>query len=114
MKSEDKVQQQIFIWYTNNYCLKHHVPRCNIYSIPNDSSNAIEQMRKVSTGLQRGVADLEMWHGVNTYYIEIKTDKGVQSQFQKDWQIRCEDSGRVYVLIRSLEDFKIFIKKLVY
>jgi hypothetical protein len=45
-KSEDKIQQEAFIWFTNNYCLKHHEPRLLMFSVPNDSESVTEQMRK--------------------------------------------------------------------
>ena len=38
--------------------------------------------------------------------IELKTDKGKQSNEQKEWQSMIESQGFDYYIIRSLEEFK--------
>ena len=109
MKSEDKIQQEIVMWYRNNYCLKKHDPRNLIFSVPNDSKDAKEQMRKIATGLFSGVSDLIMIHFGNVYFIEVKTDVGRQSDKQKDFQKTIELQGFKYHLVRSLEEFQKII-----
>jgi hypothetical protein len=109
MKTEDKIQQEIVMWYRNTYCLKHHNPRNIIFSVPNDSKNAVEQMRKIATGLYAGVSDLIMIHFGQVYFIELKTDTGKQSEKQKDFQTIVENQGFKYYLIRSLKDFQKII-----
>jgi hypothetical protein len=106
MKSEDKIQQEIVMWYRNTYCLIHHNPRNIIFSVPNDSKDAKEQMRKKATGLFPGVSDLIMIHFGNMYFIEVKTDVGRQSDKQKEFQTIVENQGFKYYLIKSLEKFK--------
>jgi hypothetical protein len=105
-KSEDAIQQEIVMWYRNNYCLKKHDPRNLIFSVPNDSKDAKEQMRKIATGLFSGVSDLIMIHFGNVYFIEVKTDVGRQSDKQKEFQTLVENQGFKYYLIKSLEKFK--------
>jgi hypothetical protein len=112
MKSEDKIQQEIVMWYRNTYCLKHHNPRNIIFSVPNDSKNAVEQMRKIATGLYAGVSDLIMIHFGKVYFIELKTEIGKQSEKQKDFQTIVENQGFKYYLIRSLKEFKESIVEL--
>jgi hypothetical protein len=109
MKTEDKIQQEIVMWYRNTYCLKHHNPRNIIFSVPNDSKNAVEQMRKIATGLYAGVSDLIMIHFGQVYFIELKTDTGKQSEKQKDFQLIVENQGFKYYLIRSLKEFQKII-----
>jgi len=106
MKSEDKLQQEIVMWYRNNYCLKKHYPRNLIFSVPNDSKDAKEQMRKKATGLYAGVSDLICIHFGKVLFIEVKTDVGIQSPRQKDFQNIVENQGFKYYLIKSLEKFK--------
>lgn len=106
MKSEDKIQQEIVMWYRNNYCLKKHDPRNLIFSVPNDSKDAKEQMRKIATGLFSGVSDLIVIHFGVVFFIEVKTEKGIQSEKQKEFQNIVENQGFNYYLIRSLEEFK--------
>lgn len=112
MKTEDKVQQEIVMWYRNTYCLKHHNPRNIIFSVPNDSKNAVEQMRKIATGLYAGVSDLIMIHFGQVYFIELKTDTGKQSEKQKDFQLIVENQGFKYYLIRSLKEFQKIITEM--
>lgn len=37
-------------------------------------------------------------------WIECKSERGVQSPAQKDWQIKAEKHGDIYILARKLED----------
>ena len=111
MKTENKLQQEIIMYYRNNYCLKHHEPRHAIFSVPNDSKDAKEQMRKIATGLMSGVSDLIILRPNETIFCEVKTDFGKQSEKQKDFQSLVENLGFKYILVRSLDDFK---NKLLY
>ena len=109
--TENLIQQQIVIWYNNNFCLKNHNPRQCIFSVPNDSINAIETKRKVNTGLLAGVSDLIVLHNGETIFIEVKTLTGKQSEKQKDFEKIVSLQGFKYYLVRSLEEFKhIFLK----
>ncbi len=42
-------------------------------------------------------------------FIEVKTEKGIQSELQKFRQKEVEQLGYKYYLIRSIEEFKIFL-----
>ena len=112
MKTENKIQQEIIIWFRNNFCLKNNDPRSAIFSVPNDSKDAKEQMRKIATGLMAGVSDLICIHKGKVLFIECKDEKGRQSDKQKDFQSIVESQGFEYYLVRSLENFKIIIEKL--
>lgn len=109
MKTEDKIQQEIVMWYRNTYCLKHHNPRNIIFSVPNDSKDAKEQMRKIATGLFSGVSDLIVIHFGKILFIEIKTEVGKQSDKQKDFENIVLSHNFQYYLIRSLDEFKKMI-----
>jgi hypothetical protein len=106
MKTENKTQQEILMFYRNNFCLKHHNPRHIIFSVPNDSKDAKEQMRKIATGLMAGVSDLIICKPNEIIFCEVKTDVGRQSDKQKSFQEQVEALGFRYILVRSLEDFK--------
>jgi len=45
------------------------------------------------------------------YGIECKSAKGKQTEDQRLWQIRFEDAGGVYILVRSLDDLIRQLKK---
>lgn len=106
--TENNLQQEIFLWYNNNYCLKSHKPRGIIFSIPNGGTrNVREAMTLKATGLLKGASDLVViFPNGKLCFIELKTDKGVQSDFQKDFESRVKLLGFDYYLIRSLNEFK--------
>jgi hypothetical protein len=110
--SEDKLQQDCFVWFSNTYCLKNHNPRGLIFSIPNGSSRDIREAVKLkATGLTKGASDLiVIAPNGKLMFIELKTDKGVQSEYQKEFEKRVTALGYEYHLIRSLEDFKMLIE----
>ena len=109
--TESKIQQEITVFFRNNYCLKFHDPRCAIFSVPNERSNVKEQMRMIATGLMSGVSDLICVLPNKVLFIEVKDAKGRQSPKQKEFQKTVELLGFEYHLVRSLEDFQEIIQK---
>jgi hypothetical protein len=106
--SEDYIQNQIVIWFTNNYCLPKHNPRWIIFSVPNGGlRNKKEAKRLKDTGLLPGVSDLIVVGPNQTVFFEVKRPGKTQSPEQIDFQSRVEALGFKYILVRSLEDFKI-------
>lgn len=109
IKTENKIQQEIVIHVNNKYCLKHNKPRFLLFSVPNDSINAIETKRKVNTGLLRGASDLILLMPNIALFLEVKTDTGHQSAEQRDFQLRVEELGFKYHVVRSVEDVEKII-----
>lgn len=108
--SEDKIQQDIVIWFNNNYCLKHHAPRCSIFSVPNGGTrNKLEAIKLKSTGMKAGVSDLIVVMPEIVLFVEVKTETGKQSDKQKEFEIIISKLGFKYYLVRSLDEFKIII-----
>ena len=112
-KTEAKIQSEIYCWFNNNFCLKFHNPRYCIFSVPNDTQNKEETMRKLATGLKSGVSDLIVLFPDRAIFCEVKTPTGVQSETQKDFQEQVEKLGFEYILVRSLLDFQNKINKLL-
>lgn len=110
-KTESKIQSEICCWFRNNYCLNHHDPKCLIFSVPNDGKNMMEQMRKKSTGLLAGASDLIVVLPNRIIFVEVKDEKGTQQPNQKQFQSDIEKLGFEYILVRSLDEFKISINK---
>jgi hypothetical protein len=108
-KSEGKIQQEIVMWFNNNYCLKTHNPRCSIFSVPNEGRNVREQIYKKTLGMKTGVSDLIVLMPERCVFVEVKTEIGKQSDKQKDFQNLVENIGFEYYVIRCLEDFKKII-----
>lgn len=109
MKSESAVQQEIVVFFRNNYCLKNSNPRCAIFSVPNERSNVKEQMRMIATGLMAGVSDIIVVMPNKVLFVEVKDSKGTQKPKQKDFQAIIEALGFEYHLVRSLDDFKAIL-----
>ena len=108
MKNENNLQAEIYKWFNNNYCLKSHNFRALIFSIPNGGTRNIrEAMTFKATGLLKGASDLVViFPNGKLCFVELKTDKGIQSSEQKDFECRVSSLGYEYHLIRSLEEFK--------
>ena len=110
MKTESKIQQEIVIWYNNNYCLKNHSPQHTIFSVPNESKSKKETLQKMAIGMRAGVSDLIILQPNKTIFVEVKTEIGKQSPKQKEFENIVKNLGFEYYLVRSLEEFKkIFI-----
>jgi hypothetical protein len=110
MYSEDSLQSEIVKWFNNNYCLKHHSPRCCIFSVPNGGfRNKIEAIKMCATGLKAGVSDLIVLLPNRAVFIELKIEKGIQSPVQKDFEQIVTNLGFEYFLVRSLDEFKKII-----
>lgn len=100
-KLESKIQQEIVIWFNNNYCLKHHDPREIIFSVPNEN-----QQRLISSGVLAGVSDLIFTLRGKIYFCEVKRPGKLQRPKQIDFQERVEALGYEYFLVYSLADFQ--------
>ncbi len=107
-ETENNLQQEIFLFFHNNYCLKNNINRGLIFSIPNGGyRNVREAMTFKATGLLKGASDLVViFPNGKLCFVELKIAKGVQSAEQKDFECRVSSLGYEYHLIRSLEEFK--------
>lgn len=77
-----------------------------------DSSPMIGARRRAE-GIVRGVSDLILLlprKGYHALCIEMKTESGYQSSFQKNWQSIVESNGYKYVVCRSAEQFRNELK----
>lgn len=112
-ETENNLQQSIFLWYHNTYCLKNMTNRGLLMSIPNGGTRNIrEAMTFKATGLLKGASDLiVIFPNGKLCFVELKTDKGVQSAEQKDFECRVSSLGYEYHLIRSLDEFKLLTLK---
>mgnify|MGYP000373657708 CR=1 FL=1 len=105
MKTESKIQQEIVMWYRNNFCLKHHNPRHAIFSVPNERKDKFETFKLKGTGLMSGVSDLIIVEPDRVVFVEVKTETGGQSERQQDFESIITAMGYKYLLVRSKEDF---------
>ena len=110
MKSEAKVQQEMVVWFRNNYQRKG-VDKGIIFSVPNERAGGFIAMKDLLlTGLLSGVSDLIVVLKGKVIFVEVKNDVGKQSEKQIKFQQQVENLGFKYYLVRNLEDFKKCIK----
>lgn len=80
-----------------------------LFDVPNGGArNKATAGRLKAEGVKAGVADLLMLKANKHYHglcIEMKTQKGRQSEAQKEWQRNIEREGYKYIICRSLEEF---------
>lgn len=109
MKSESKLQQEAFIWFSNNYPDLRGLLYHNYNNPPNARTGAMLK----SMGLVKGVADMTFLYHGQVFFIELKNEKGYQTPKQKDWQNLVTKHGFKYVIIKNIEDFKCFILSII-
>jgi hypothetical protein len=110
---EAVIQQTVVKEFTNQFCLKQHEPRLIIHSVPNGiviplppriKSKALDLLHKM--GMLNGVSDIII-HGVNNrcVFLEMKAEKGKQSDDQKDFQSRIVALGGYYIIAHTTQEF---------
>ena len=105
--TENLIQQQIVMWFNNNFCLKHHENRNVIFAVPNGGSrNKIEAITLKRTGTLAGVSDLIVIMHNKTVFVEVKTEYGKLSDRQISFKKRVEKLGHTYIIVRSLKEFQ--------
>lgn len=62
-------------------------------------------------GLISGVADMSLLTRNGIVFIEFKTEKGKQSELQKQWEQQITAFGYSYVIIRTQQQFLTLLKK---
>lgn len=125
-ETESKIQSESYVWFINNFGLKHHNPRMTMFSVPNevammirgvlmdtrlpkskvDQIIAILSQRMKNMGLRSGVSDTVVQLPGKTIFVEFKTPIGVQSDSQKEFQEITEGLGNDYYIVKSVEEFK--------
>jgi len=77
-----------------------------VFAIPNAGKRSFgAAVRMKAEGLTAGVADIcIMLEGGRTLWLELKSSKGRQSDYQKGFQAICDRIGHTYILARSLDE----------
>ena len=110
-KSEAAVQQEMVVWFRNNYQRKG-VDKGIIFSVPNERAGGFMAMKDLLlTGLLSGVSDLIVVLKGRVIFVEVKNDVGKQSEKQIKFQQQVENLGFEYHLVRTLESFQKIIVK---
>lgn len=93
------------MWFRLQY---RHLAKV-IFAVPNGGHrNAREAAIMKAEGVTPGVADVILLvarGGYNSLCIEFKTERGRQTNLQKEWQEAVERQGNKYVICRSFMEF---------
>lgn len=80
-----------------------------LFAVPNGGLRGKREAAIMKAeGMTAGVADMILLipkKGYASLCIEFKTEKGRQTQNQKDWQRVAEMHGNKYVIVRSFDEF---------
>lgn len=102
---EHRLQCACVRWFRLAYPQHHH----NLFAVPNGGYRTPATAAKIKAeGALPGVSDLILLIARGGYHgllIEMKTDKGRQSEAQREWQRLIEADGYKYVVVRSIEEF---------
>ena len=104
--TEAKIQQEIYCWYRNSFCLNFHYPKHIIFSVPNESSKKMDTLFKMARGMVPGVSDMIIVRPDEVLFVEVKRPGQKQSENQINFQNDVEKLGYRYILTHSLEEFK--------
>lgn len=109
MKSESRIQQEIVMFFNNEY---PELRGCLCYNNNNSVGGLRGKLNKF-LGVVKGRSDMVLYYKSFSVMIELKTEKGRQSDSQRAWQYLMTNQGFEYYIIRSLEEFKELIVKIV-
>lgn len=89
---------------------KHPDLQRNLFAVPNGGRrDKVTGAKMKAEGVVPGVSDLILLVPNNYFHglcIEMKDEKGIQRETQREWQKAVEAEGYKYVLCRSLDDFE--------
>lgn len=127
-KSESKLQSDCFVYFNNNFSLKHHNPRLIMQLVPNESASSMAGVLKgmgvpdrvlqkaVSLvtqgmklmGLKAGASDTIIIAPNRVVFVEFKLPNGTHQSNQLEYKQQVESLGHEYITIRSVDQFKGF------
>lgn len=104
-QSESQLQHSCLQWFRIQYPSLFLM----LFAVPNGGKRDAKTGALMKyEGVLRGVADLILLipkKGFASLCIEMKTPKGAQSDFQREWQKEAEKYRNKYVICHSLEEF---------
>lgn len=81
-----------------------------IFAVPNGGlRDKAEAIKLKATGMKAGVSDLIVVMPEKVLFVEVKTESGVQSEKQKEFEQKINALGYKYHIVRSLDEFKKII-----
>ena len=103
--NESKIQIELVRY------IRYLYPKSILFAVPNGGQRSIITAAYLKReGVLAGVSDLIWINEGKTYFFEVKTDKGTQSVYQKEFQAAIEKQHLRYAILRSTKDFDNFLK----
>ena len=102
--SESKLQISMVKWFSFFY------PKRFLMAIPNGGNrNPITGAILKAEGVRAGVADLFLMEAVapfNGLWVEVKIEKGKQSDKQKEFERIATERNYKYIVVRTMDQFR--------
>ena len=99
---EHNIQKSIVRYFKREY------PNYIIFSTNNEAT--FKNQYFLESGVLVGVSDLVIVLPNKVLFVELKSQTGVQSKSQRDFEAKIKSIGHEYYLIRSLTEFQKLIK----
>lgn len=129
-KSENFLQHSCYVYFNNNFSLKHHNPRLIMQLVPNESASSMAGVLKGMgvpdrvlqkavalvtqgmklMGLKAGASDTIIIAPNRVVFVEFKLPNGTHQANQLEYKQQVEALGHEYITIRSIDQFKDFCK----
>lgn len=104
---ESKIQRNIIHLFRLSF------PDSLLFCVPNGGfRNKMEAARLKAEGVTAGVSDLIFIHKGHIYFFEVKSEHGVQSLLQEQFQKFVEKQGFKYFIVRSAGEALDIVEKL--
>lgn len=98
---EESIQIVCVRWFREVF------PQYVIFAVGNGGSrNKLEAANMKRAGILAGVSDLILVANKSILFIEMKTEKGKQTEYQKIFQKNVERLGFEYKICHSLQEFQ--------
>lgn len=107
--TESRLQSECYTWFHNNYPEQRGL----LFMVHNTPRNKIDGAKLKAMGMVAGVSDMvyltSNLEGHGAIMLEFKLPGQYQSMEQKDWMERVRQSGYLYMVITSLDQFQRII-----
>ena len=95
--------------------MRYQHPEAIMFAIPNGGYRSkIEASIMSGEGVLKGVADLFIMYPSGQHhgcFVEIKSEKGKQTDFQIIFEVNAKSFGHHYAVCRSVEEFMNVVEK---
>lgn len=105
-KTEHNIQKSIVRWFKREY------PEYLIFASCNEACYT-RKTYFTEAGMLNGVSDLVVVLPSKVIFVELKTERGIQSKSQKEFEFKIKSIGHEYYLIRSLTEFQKLINSIL-